>query len=59
MSKRTNPKYPSWHCFTTTLCEKCGEFYEPICRLPHKCKKQNSYPIEEFEQENDDWSDEE
>lgn len=45
-SKRNNPKYPPDHCFTVCKCEKCYEWYEPICCLPHICKKQNSYPSE-------------
>lgn len=45
MTKRNNPKYPPWHCFTVVKCKKCGEHYEPICKLEHICKKQNSYPI--------------
>lgn len=44
MSERNNPNYPEWHRFTVAECPKCGEWYEPICRLPHICKKQNSYP---------------
>lgn len=47
MEKRNNPPYPEWHCFTVRTCEKCGEYYEPICSLKHICKKQNSYPITE------------
>lgn len=53
MQKRNNPKYPPWHCFNVTKCKKCGENYEPICELKHICKKQNSYPIEEKECDND------
>jgi hypothetical protein len=44
MIERKNPNYPSWHRFTVAECEKCGDFYEPDCRLKHICKKQNSYP---------------
>ena len=47
MSKRKNPNYPPWYCFTVAKCKKCGEHYEPICELPHICKKQNSYPLKE------------
>ena len=47
MKKRKNPDYPLGHCMTVRLCEKCGEHYEPICKLEHICKKQNSYPVEE------------
>jgi len=43
--KRNNPNYPPWHCFTVAECKKCGEWYEPICRLPHICREQNSYPM--------------
>ena len=46
MAKRKNPNYPPWHCFTVRKCPICGERYEPICKLKHICKKQNSYPIE-------------
>lgn len=42
---RKNPDYPDYHCFTVRTCKKCGERFEPICRLKHICKKQNSYPI--------------
>ena len=47
MEKRKNPNYPPWHCFTVATCKKCGEYFEPFCRLEHICKKQNSYPKEE------------
>lgn len=47
MSKRKNPAHPFNHQFTVVKCEKCGEFYEPICELLHICKKQNSYPVKE------------
>lgn len=47
MKKRKNPNYPHWYCFTVAKCKKCGEMYEPICELKHICKKQNSYPIKE------------
>lgn len=47
MEKRNNPNYPEWHRFTVAECPKCGEWYEPICRLPHICNKQNSYPRKE------------
>lgn len=47
MPERNNPKYPPGHCFTVVRCKKCGERYEPICRLKHICKKQNSYPVKE------------
>lgn len=30
---------------TVVKCEKCGEYYEAICKLPHICKKLNSYPV--------------
>jgi hypothetical protein len=42
---RKNPNYPPYFGFTVVACKKCGEWYEPICRLPHICKKQNSYPM--------------
>lgn len=51
--KRKNPNYPPYHCFTVVTCEKCGEKYEPICELKHICKKQNSYPPERREKENE------
>lgn len=44
---RKNPPYPLGHCFTMVKCEKCGEYYEPICICEHICKKQNSYPVKE------------
>lgn len=44
--ERKNPEYPPEHCFTVRECEKCGEFYEPLCEMKHICKKQNSYPKE-------------
>lgn len=44
MKERNNPIYPTWYQGTFALCEKCGESYEPYCKLPHICKKQNSYP---------------
>lgn len=44
---RRNPNYPPWHCFTTMICDKCGEMFEPT--LPHICKKANSYPIKNRE----------
>lgn len=53
MDERKNPDYPSWYCFTAVKCKKCGELYEPICELKHICKKQNSYPIKESEQNDD------
>lgn len=46
LPERKNPPYPPYHCFTVVMCKERGEFYEPICKLPHKCKKQNSYPID-------------
>lgn len=52
---RKNPKYPPWHCFSVVKCRKCGEKYEPFCELKHICRKQNSYPVEdnvEKEEEN-------
>ena len=49
MAERNNPNYPPWHCFTVRKCPICGERYEPICKLEHICKKQNSYPIKEKE----------
>ncbi len=42
---RKNPQYPPWYCFTVKECPKCGELYEPICKLKHICRKQNSYPV--------------
>ena len=50
---RNNPNYPIWHCFTTVKCPKCGESYEPICEANHICEKQNSYPLDESEVENE------
>ncbi len=54
MDKRNNPKYPEWHCFTVRYCDKCGELYEPICSLKHICKKQNSYPVKEEKEINNE-----
>ena len=45
MATRKNPCYPPGHEFTTMICKECGEMYEPACEYPHKCRKQNSYPI--------------
>lgn len=45
MDKRKNPQYPKGICITMRECNKCKEMYEPICKLKHICKKQNSYPI--------------
>lgn len=50
MAERNTPAYPSYCCFTTVQCQKCGEWYEPICKLDHICKKQNSYPIDNKEE---------
>ena len=43
---RVNPDYPSWHCFTVTECQKCGELFE--ADREHICKEQNSYPKEAY-----------
>ena len=50
LSERKNPPYQPYHCFTVVMCKECGEFYEPICKLPHKCKKQNSYQIDKVKE---------
>lgn len=48
MASRKNPDYSPRHEFTAMICKECGEMYEPGCSIPHKCKKQNSYPISEY-----------
>lgn len=53
MANRKNPLYPPWKAFTVVKCKECGEYYEPICEFEHICKKQNSYPVEEMEDEDE------
>ena len=50
MNERKNSR-KAGDVFTVVQCKKCGEYYEPICELPHKCKKQNSYPMYDQQQE--------
>ena len=52
MIGRKNPDYPLYHRFTVRRCDKCGEWFEPICALKHICKKQNSYPLDKKEKNN-------
>ena len=45
MEKRHNPYHSPGHQFTVAICEECGEAYEPLSKLPHECRKKNSYPL--------------
>lgn len=47
---RDNPYYPPDHCMTLTRCNDCGEVFE--ADREHICKKQNSYPW--FENDDED-----